>query len=120
MLGRTDSRRRLLFLLVAFGIGSPSPRVSAVTLTPNRVSWQSAGTTITWTATPAGGAAPHQYKWWIYDGVTWTMATGWTTSNTLAWTPMAAGDYMVGVWVKSAGNPVDEAEVPVSVSFVIR
>ena len=105
---------------VAFSIGAPSLRVSAVTLTPNRTSVQPAGTTITWTATPVGGAAPHQYKWWIYDGVAWTVATGWTTNNTFAWTPAVAGSYYVGVWVKSAGNLADAAEVPVSVAFVIR
>ena len=105
---------------VAFSIGAPSSRVSAVTLTPDRASGQPVGTTVTWTVMPVGGVGPHQYKWWIYDGGVWTVATGWTTNNTVAWTPAVAGDYRVGVWVKSAGNPDDAAEVPVSVAFVIQ
>ena len=83
---------------VAFAITASSPLVSAVTLTANRASGQPTGTTITWTAAPAGGVAPHQYKWWLFDGVAWTVATGWTSSSTFAWTPTAAGNYLVGVW----------------------
>jgi len=106
---------------VPFGIGTPvSSRVTAVQLNADRASGQARGTRITWTATPTGGIGPHQYKWWIYDGAAWTMATGWTESNTLAWTPSLPGSYLVGVWVKSAGNLSDTAEVPHSVPFVIQ
>jgi hypothetical protein len=103
-----------------FAIATTTPRVIAVSLVANRVSGQAPGTTITWTATPSGGVSPHQYKWWIFNGVSWTMATGWTTSNTLVWTPATPGNYLVGVWVKSAGNPADAAEAPFSVAFVIQ
>ncbi len=61
--------------------------ISNVTLAANRVAPQPPGTTITWTATPTGGVAPHQYRWLTYNGTTWTVAGPCTTSNTFAWTP---------------------------------
>src|SRR6185436_16078831 len=60
----------------------PSSRTTAVSINANLSAPQPAGTTITWTATPTGGVAPHQYQWWINDGTAWT-STAWSTSNTL-------------------------------------
>lgn len=79
-------------------------RVSGVSIAADRSAPQAAGTPITWTATPVGGDAPHQYQWWEFDGVTWTSAGGWTTSASFAWTPKAAADYRVAVWARSAGS----------------
>lgn len=90
-----------------FAINAPaaSARVTSVTLSANRVSPQPINTTITWTAVPTGGIAPHQYQFWLFDGATWT-SLPWQTSNTLAWTPTTPHQhYRVSVWVKSAGNP---------------
>src|SRR5205823_2643064 len=99
---------------VSFTIAS----VTGVMLTADRMAPQAPGTTVTWTAAPTGGVAPYQYKWMVYDGSTWTMAA-WTTSNTYAWTPAAEGTTYVGVWVKSASNPADAPEVPISKPFTI-
>jgi hypothetical protein len=79
--------------------------VTAVTLTSDRPSPQPAHTQINWTATPAGGTAPHQYQWWVSDGASWSAVTAWTTANTYAWVPTAAqSNYRVAVWVRSAGS----------------
>ncbi len=75
---------------------------------------------MTFTATPAGGTAPYQYKWLAYDGISWRTIISWTTGNTFAWTPgVASADFRVGVWVRSAGNAVDAEETSNSVAFPI-
>lgn len=83
---------------------SPRPRVSTVSLRPNVASPQPPNTTITWTATTAGGAAP-QFKWHVFSNGTWTMVRDWSASNSFAWTPTTSGsDYRVSVWARSAGS----------------
>jgi len=88
-----------------------SVKVTSVALATNLAAPQTLGATVTWTATPAGGAAPYQYLWWVFDGVNWTAAGSWTAANTFAWTPaFPNSDYAVDVWVKSAGNSANQAE----------
>jgi len=94
--------------------------VSSVTLTTDLRAPQPPGTTINWTATPTGGAPPYQYKWWLFDGATWSVLANWNPSNTLAWTPGVANtNYRVGVWVKSAGNSAEVGESVQSAAFAI-
>ena len=69
------------------------------------------GTTVTFTATAAGGTAPYQFKWWLWDGATWTVLEDWSTANTFAWTPGTPNpNSAVGVWVRSAGNTADQPD----------
>jgi hypothetical protein len=105
--------------LAASGTGTAAATVSSVALVANKTSPQAAGTAITWTATPTGGTAPVQYKWWLFDGTTWTMVLNWTTTNTYTWTPTTNGSYYVGVWARSAGITVDLAEALASTAFTI-
>jgi hypothetical protein len=59
---------------------------------------------MTWTALATGGTAgPLQYKFWVYDGTSWTMVQNYSTSNVLNWTPSSPGQYAIQVWVRSAG-----------------
>ena len=98
-----------------------APKVSSATLGSNVPAPQVVGTTVLWSAGGAGGVAPYQYKWWVYDGKTWTAATGWTTSSTWSWTPTAANNsYSVRVWIRSAGSVTDAAETSASVPFAIK
>lgn len=102
------------------GSGPTAGPVSSVSIVPNRVAPQAPGTAITWTATPIGGVGPQQYKWWVYDGSTWTVIGAWSTSNTFTWTPATANaSYRIGTWVKSAGNTKDEMEASTSMGFPI-
>ncbi|MGE3842064.1 MAG: S8 family serine peptidase [Vicinamibacterales bacterium] len=97
-------------------------RVSQVTLSANKTAPQAPGTTITWTATPSGGATPYQYKWLITaNGSSWSVVSAWSTSNTFAWTPTGASNsnYQVGVWVRSAGNAADTYEAGATAAFAI-
>ena len=81
------------------------PRVSSVTLAPDVASPRAPGTTVTWTATAAGGEAPYQYQWVVFDGTTWNDATPWQSTNTFAWTPVVASTaYQVAVRARSAWN----------------
>jgi hypothetical protein len=102
--------------------GSPAPTgpVTGATIAANRVAPQAPGTTITFTATGVGGAAPYQYKWWTYNGDAWVPMGTWTSSNTFAWTPTAANaGGRVAVWIRSAGATVDEPQAVAAMDFVI-
>jgi hypothetical protein len=69
------------------------------------------GTTATFTAIAAGGTAPYQFKWWLWDGAAWTVLEHWSTGNTFAWTPSTPNpNYAVGVWVRSAGSTADQPD----------
>jgi hypothetical protein len=105
---------------VPYVITAPPPPVSSVALAANKTSPQPPGTTITWTATGVGGAAPLQYKWFVFDGVSWALAQDWSSANTFLWTPSTANaGYLVAVWAKSVGNPADAADTLTQVPFTI-
>jgi RHS repeat-associated protein len=86
----------------------PAGTITDLTLTADRPTPRVVGRTVTWTATPIGGAQPYSYKWWLTDngGGSWTVLQDWTTNaSTRTWTPQTPGDrYWVGVWVRSNGN----------------
>jgi hypothetical protein len=74
-----------------------------------------------WSATPAGGIAPHQYKWWVYDGANWNVISNWSGAASYTWTPSAANArYRVAVWVRSAGNTNDYHESSTEQGFAIE
>ena len=72
---------------------------------------QMPGATATFTASASGGTAPYQFKWWLWDGVAWTVLQEWSTGNIFAWIPSTANtNYAVGVWVRSNGNTGDQPD----------
>jgi hypothetical protein len=91
-----------------FAIGVP---VSTLTGLMAELGLQLPGTPVTFTASAAGGTAPYQFKWWLWDGATWTVLEEWSTGNTFAWTPSTPNpNYAIGVWVRSAGNTADQPD----------
>jgi hypothetical protein len=96
--------------------------VSAVSVTASHTAPQLTNTPITFTASPTGGTAPYSYKWATStDGITWTPAASWSTSNSFAWTPTTANaNYRVAVWARSAGNNDEAGEATGSMPFAIR
>lgn len=108
------------FVIAGFSATAPPVgRLSGVTIAANLVAPQPAGSTVTFTATPAGGAAV-EYKWWIYNGDAWVPVTGWTTASTFAWTPTATNlGGRVTVWARSAGSSADNAQAAAAMDFVI-
>jgi hypothetical protein len=86
-----------------FAIGVPISTLTGLTA--------ELGPPVTFTASAAGGTAPYQFKWWLWDGATWTVLEDWSTGNTFAWTPSTPNpNYAVGVWVRSAGNTADQPD----------
>jgi len=89
-----------------FASGVP---VSTITVLTADLGPQLPGTPVTVTASAAGGTAPYQFKWWLWDGATWTVLEDWSAGNTFAWTPSTSNPNLaVGVWVRSAGNTADQ------------
>ena len=78
-------------------------------LTANLAAPQPPGLPVTFTTAATGGVAPYQFKWWVSDGVTWTVLRDWSTSTTVAWTPSGPNsNSAVGVWVRNAGDTADQ------------
>ena len=91
-----------------------------VGLSANLAAPQNVGTAITFTAAASGGQAPYQYKWWVYDGVTWRVVKNWSAGSTFTWQPTTANAaYRVGVWARSATTTTDSMEANTSVPFAI-
>jgi len=85
--------------------------VSTLTALTADLGPQVPGATVTFTATAAGGTAPYQFKWWLWDGATWAVLEDWSTVNTVAWTPSTPNPNLaVGVWVRSTGNTADQPD----------
>jgi hypothetical protein len=102
------------------GTAALTQPVSTVTLGANPSSPQPPGTTIVWTAAATGGGSGRQYKWFVYDGSSWTIAAPWSTSDTLVWTPITANPrYRIAVWARSAGSLSDYFEACAEVGFAV-
>jgi M6 family metalloprotease-like protein len=95
------------------------PPLAVTDLTPDKTSPQVAGTPITFTATATGGVPAYQYKWWLFNGTTWTVGQAWGASSTFAWTPTAPGTYTLQVWVRSNGNTADTPEAYRQVAYTV-
>jgi hypothetical protein len=110
-------------LSVPYGVTEQptSPALPTITsLTSSLPSPQAVGRAITFTAAVNGGTAPYQYKWWLYNGATWSVIQNWGSSNSYVWTPtQAKADYRIGVWVRNAGITADVSDVNLSVPYVI-
>ena len=74
---------------------------------------------MTWTASAAGGQAPYQYQFVLWDGVVWRITRPWAASNSWTWTPTVVNaDYRVAVQVRSAWNS-GAGELSVTKPFAI-
>jgi hypothetical protein len=85
-------------------IGAALARVSVTALVSTSGTTGTAGTPVTWVATAAGGLAPYSYKFYVFNGSSWSVGQDWSASSTWAWTPPAGGTYLVQVWVRNAGS----------------
>lgn len=103
---RTRSAGNLVAVEAVGTVSFPiQPVVSSVSVTASKTPPQLRNTSIGFTATATGGTAPYQYRWAIFDGVTWTAVTSWTTTRTFTWTPATPNAaYRVQARVRSAGN----------------
>jgi hypothetical protein len=83
---------------------TPGP---VATLSVDRTSPQVVETSITVTASASAGIPPYQYRFWVWDGMAWTMVRDWGAGNPYTWTPVTAGTYQLGVWAKPSATPGD-------------
>jgi len=99
-------------------VSLPSTEVSATVGTPslslpnfmtNLSPPQPLGSTIIFAAGASGATPPYQYRWSIWDGSTWAVASEWSGDNTLTWQPSAAGPSYT---VKVAARSADAANLP--------
>jgi hypothetical protein len=95
-------------------------QVTAVSITSNLQPPQRLGKTVRFAATAAGGTGAYEYRWFVWDGTTWTAATRWTGTPTWSWSPAAPNDrYAIRVWVRSLGATTDVPEATASIAFPI-
>lgn len=97
--------------------------LSLTSLTADKPAPQLTGTTITFAAVASGGTAPYQFKWRVFNGSSWSVLQGWSTSATFVWKPSKANSsYVVEVWARSATSTADapdSASAKKSLSFPI-
>jgi cell wall-associated protease len=111
--------RSMPFVVSSSSSSSSSAPLTVTALSANRISPQPRGTSITFAATATGGRSPYQYKWWLFDGTTWTIARDWSSSATWAWTPNQPGNYQVGVWVRDSTMTSDIGTYNKTMTFAI-
>jgi hypothetical protein len=95
------------------------PELRSVTFTASKPAPQTVGTAVTFAAAVEGGAAA-EYRWLLHDGLSWTIATGWSSQSTFTWTPARANaGARVGVWARRSGSTQEEPAVTWSADFPI-
>jgi hypothetical protein len=113
-----DASQAMAQVPYVIGAGSSTP-LSITSFTSSVASPQAVDTTINFTAAAAGGTAPYQFKWWIKNATTWTIAQDWSSQSTLSWRPMVAGTYTVAVWARNAGVTDDASQAMAQVAYSI-
>jgi hypothetical protein len=79
------------------------------------------GQSVTAVASATGGTGQYQFKWWMFNGVSWVMVRDWG-SNTLTFTPTSANvnpNFRLGVWARNAGTNDDSGSVNFSIALPI-
>jgi probable HAF family extracellular repeat protein len=95
--------------------------VSSVTMAADRTAPQVAGTTVTFTASAAGGVAPVQFRFSVHDGSISTVVQDWSASASFTWTPSTPNaSYTITVAARSAGNTQDVPESVATMAFPIQ
>jgi Putative Ig domain/Glucodextranase, domain B len=113
-----DASQAMAQVNYAISPGTPmAPMIAS--LTSSLASPQVPGTSVTFNVAANGGAAPYQFKWWVYDGISWTVAQNWSSATTFDWRPTTGGTYLVAVWGRSAGSTLDASEALAQVSYTI-
>ena len=93
--------------MLTFNVITATP-VSSVALTADKTTPAIFGTlgSVTFTGVATGGTGPAEYKFRIKDEATgiWTIVQDFSSINTWAWTPGAAGTYTIEVRARNAGS----------------
>jgi Putative Ig domain/Glucodextranase, domain B len=108
-------------LAIPYVVNSAPPAAPPVAtgISADLASPRTVGTSVTFTAGATGGTAPYSYKWWLYSGGTWTLARDWSTSPTFSWTPTAAGNYQIGIWIRNANTTANTNAVNFAIPYSV-
>jgi len=94
---------------IYFTLNTPPPPVTDVTLAMDKVSPQSVGAIVTFSASATGGSGNYEYYFTVRDPNTGTWSVGQAYSGNSFWTwdttGLGGGAYMIQVWARSAGSP---------------
>ncbi len=95
--------------------------MTTATIVADRAAPQPLGTTITMTAGGTGGLAPYAFKFLATTNnwATYSILRDWSTTSTVAWTPLTSGSYQVGVWARSSWDSADAPEGAAAIPFSI-
>lgn len=78
--------------------------LAVTTLAADRTFPVPTGTPVSWTARAVGGRGPYTYKFWMFNGASWSVLQDWSASAAFTWVPPAAGSYSLQVWVRNAAS----------------
>jgi hypothetical protein len=106
---------------VGGGSGTTGTALRITNLTTNVPTPARVGQSVTAVASATGGTGQYQFKWWMFNGVSWVMVRDWG-SSTLTFTPTSANvnpNFRLGVWARNAGSNDDSGSVNFSIAFPI-
>jgi stage II sporulation protein D len=89
--------------VTSYPVGAPTA-LAATSLTADRTGPVPAGTPVTWTAAGIGGAGPYSYRFYVFNGTSWSIGRDWASSNAWTWIPPAPGTYQFQVWLRNNGS----------------
>jgi len=100
-----------------FRVAPPVP-ATGVTLAPSLPGPRPAGTAVTFTALPTGGSGANEYRFWVKNGATWSVARDYAPTPSWTWNTAALlpGRYAVQVDVRSSGSTV-RSDASVAVAY---
>lgn len=90
------------YAITSFQVGGPT--CLATSMSPSVSPPQPVNTSVTFTATSTGCAAPVYQFWVLPPGGSWTVAQSYSTTATWSFSASTAGTYQVGVWAKSPAS----------------
>ncbi|MEW6489714.1 MAG: hypothetical protein AB1578_17620 [Thermodesulfobacteriota bacterium] len=92
---------------VASYVINNDPPITAVDLAADPASPQESGPAVTFTATPTGGGANIEYRFWLRTGTTWAVVQPYGAGNTWQWPTagLPVGTYYVQVDARNVGSP---------------
>ena len=93
---------------IYFTLNTPPPSVTDVTLAMDKVSPQSVGAIVAFSAAATGGSGNYEYYFTVRDPNTGTWSVGQAYSGDSSWiwdtTGLGAGAYTIQVWARSVGS----------------
>jgi len=100
--------------------GGSDATIFSVSLLANRPAPQPIGNAIAFTATPSNTSSGQLYKWFLFNGSSWTTFGEWTASQNFSWYPSEPnGNYRIRVWVKAAASTAEQPDASAEQAYPI-